>query len=378
MAYEDQSEKTEEPTAKKVQDAREKGQVPRSREFNTWLILVAATLVILALGPSVARSIAATLSGFIAHPHDIPTDFENLRLALSEAFTEVALALGVVAVVLVAAAAGAGILQHGLVWSAESLKPELEKISLIKGFRRQFSLKALVEFAKGLAKLAIVSAVGLAVLWPHLHTLPLLVGADLSDVLEKMYLLALELLGGVIGAATVIAGLDLLYQRYEFTRGQRMSRREVRDEHKQTEGDPMVRARLRAIRMEKARQRMIAAVPEADVVVTNPTHVAVALKYDEVEMEAPTLVAKGADLVAERIREVAQAHDVPIVENPPLARALFQVDLDRAIPAETYKAVAEIISYVWRLKGHKRRDRPEATDETKARAGRPRRTRPRP
>ena len=374
MAYEDQAEKTEEPTPKKLKDARDKGQVPKSREFNTWLILLTATIVILALGPSTARSIAATLSGFIAHPHDIPTDFENLRLALSEAFTEVALALGLAALALVAAAAGAGILQYGLVWSAESLRPDLDKISLIKGFRRQFSLKALVEFAKGIVKLVVVAAVALAVLWPHLGTLPMLVGADMATVLERMYWLALELLAGVIAAATVIAGLDLLYQRYEFSRGQRMSRRDIRDEHRQTEGDPMVRARLRAIRMEKARQRMIAAVPEADVVVTNPAHLAVALKYDEVEMEAPTLVAKGADLVAERIRAVALEHGVPIVENPPLARALFQVDLDRAIPVETYKAVAEVISYVWRLKGHQRRDQPEPVG---AATGRARHTPPR-
>ena len=359
MAYEDQAEKTEEPTAKKLKDARDKGQVPKSREFNTWLILLAATLVILALGPSIARTVAGALAGFIDHPHEMATDFESLRLALSHTLLRVGLALGLAAIIMVAAAAGAGLLQHGPVWSVESLKPETDKISLIKGFRRQFSVKSLVEFAKGIVKLVVVGAVALAVLWPHLHTLPLLVGADMEVVLERMYWLALELLAGVIAAATVIAGLDLLYQRYEFSRSQRMSRRDIRDEHRQTEGDPMVRARLRSIRMEKARQRMIAAVPEADVVVTNPTHLAVALKYDEVEMEAPTLVAKGADLVAERIRAVAREHEVPIVENPPLARALFQVELDRTIPIETYKAVAEVISYVWRLKGHQRRDRPE-------------------
>ena len=185
----------------------------------------------------------------------------------------------------------------------------------------------------------------------------MLVHEEVTLIPAALRELSLKLLAGVLAVLAAVAGLDLIYQRYEFTKQQRMSRRDIKDEHKQTEGDPMVKARLRSIRMEKARRRMMAAVPKADVVITNPTHYAVALKYDEVEMDAPVVVAKGVDIVAERIREVAREHNVPIVQNPPLARTLFTVDLDHMIPLDVYKAAAEVISYVWRLKGHRRRDR---------------------
>jgi flagellar biosynthetic protein FlhB len=374
MAQEDQSEKTEEPTHKKLQDAREKGQVPKSREFNTALILMAGALIALSLGPALGREIMRVLATFIEQPHEIATDLDNLRLVLIDAVLSLGWVLGLGALGLVVAAASAGLIQHGPVWSGESLKPKISKISLTKGLKRQFSLKALVEFAKGILKLAVVAAVALMVLLPDLDTLPLLIDQEPGQTLRVLFVLSLKMVAGVIAAITVIAGLDLMYQRYEFTKQQRMSRREVRDEHKQTEGDPMVKARLRSIRMEKARRRMMAAVPEAAVVVTNPTHYAVALKYDEIEMEAPTLVAKGTDLVAQRIRVLAEENDVPIVENPPLARALHAGELGQMIPVETYRAVAEVISYIWRLRGYKRRDTPDAGAQTRRR-GRARRRR---
>lgn len=356
----DQSEKTEDPTQKKLSDARDKGQVAKSKEFNTWLILTTATLLILTIGPAIARTIGGHLSVFIEQPHVLPTDFESMRGIMMGRAAEIGWALGIAALLLMVAAAAAGLMQHGLVWSTETLKPQLSRLSLVQGFQRQFSLKQLVEFLKSILKLAIVSAVGLIVILPHLDTLPLLITMESSRALDYLYVLALKMLGGVVGATAVITAIDVAYQRYEFTKQQRMSRRDIKDEQKQSEGDPMVKARLRSVRMEKARQRMMAAVPEADVVVTNPTHFAVALKYDEVEMEAPTVVAKGADFMAKRIRELAQEHKVPIVENPPLARALFQAELDHIIPADTYRAVAEVISYVWKLKGYKRRDRVNA------------------
>jgi len=294
---------------------------------------------------------------FIESPHAIALDFVALRLVIFDTVIDLMMVMGLGAAGLLLVAGSAGFMQHGLVWSFETLKPEISKISLVKGFQRLFSLKSLVEFAKGVGKLALVAAVGVFVLLPHVDALPLMVDQDVADIPAVMHELAMLLLAGVIGALAAVAGLDMLYQRYEFTKQQRMSRRDIKDEHKQTEGDPMVKARLRSIRMEKARQRMMAAVPDADVVVTNPTHYAVALKYDEVEMEAPIVVAKGADFIALRIREIALEHKVPIVENPPLARALFQVDLDQTVPLDAYKAVAEVISYVWRLKGYKRRDR---------------------
>ena len=353
----DPSEKTEDPTAKKLKDARGKGQVPKSKELNTWLIMGASTLIVMVLGSVIASSIANDLSVFIIQPHAIDPDFMNLRRVLVDLLKDVGWALSLAALLLVITAGGAGLVQHGPVFSFESIKPDLSKISLIKGFKRQFSLKQFVEFLKGILKMVLVGAIGFMVVAPNFDTLPLLIQVEPATAFNELFTLAALLMGGVLGAAAVLAAADLMYQRYEFTKQQRMSRRDIKDEFKQAEGDPMVKARLRSIRMEKARQRMMAAVPLADVVVTNPTHFAVALKYDEAEMEAPVVVAKGADFVAQRIRKIAQENDVPIVENPPLARALFTVDIDHPIPEASFKAVAQVISYVWRLRGHKRAKR---------------------
>lgn len=354
----DQSEKTEDPTAKKLKDARDKGQVPKSKELNTWLIMGTSTLIVIVLGPVIASSIANDLSVFITQPHAIDPDFGNLRRTLVELLVDVGWALSLAALLLMITAAGAGLVQHGPVFSFHSIKPDFSKLSLIKGFQRQFSLKQFVEFLKGVLKMAVVGVIGFSVIAPNFDTLPLLIQVEPTVAFDRLYELSVLLMGGVLGAAAVLAAADLMYQRYEFNKQQRMSRRDIKDEFKQSEGDPMVKARLRSIRMEKARQRMMAAVPEADVVITNPTHFAVALKYSEAEMEAPVVVAKGADFVAQRIRELAQENDVPIVQNPPLARALFQVDIDQMIPEDSFKAVAQVISYVWRLSGHKRARNP--------------------
>jgi len=346
----DQSGKTEDPTQKKLTDARNKGQVATSNEVNTWVMLTAGALIALMLAPAMLRQIKDTLTKFIARPHSIPADFEHLRLMLVETTHSLIEIMAVAAALLVVAGAASGFIQHGFIFSGHSLKPELSKLSLVKGFKRLFSLKSLVEFAKGQLKLVIVGLIAAFLVIPDLGELGLLVGQPPSDVLRHIYVLSLKLIAAVVGVMTVIAAVDFMYQKFEHSKKQRMSKREVKDEHKQTEGDPIIKARLRAIRQERARKRMMAAVPAADVVITNPTHYAVALKYERSTMDAPVLVAKGADLVAKRIRELAQDNDVPIVENPPLSRALFQsVEIDQTIPVEHYKAVAEIISYVLQL-----------------------------
>lgn len=252
---------------------------------------------------------------------------------------------------LLALAAVAGnIIQHRLVWSAEGLKPKLSKISPIAGAGRLFSKQAIANFIKGIAKLAIIGTVMVLVLWPERGRLDSFVQIDPAALLGLSKSLALQLLGVVVALLAIIAGADYLFQYRQWYQRQKMSVREMKEEFRQTEGDPAVKARIRRIRETKMRTRMMAAVPGATVIITNPTHYAVALKYERGD-NAPLCVAKGMDAIALKMREVAKEHNVPVVENPPLARTLHAtVQIDQEIPPEHYKAVAEVIGYVMRLR----------------------------
>ncbi|MGB8274691.1 MAG: flagellar biosynthesis protein FlhB [Alphaproteobacteria bacterium] len=347
----DDSQKTEEPTSKKLEDARKKGQVAASREVSNLFMISAGTLVLIVFGPGMFRDLGAALLKFVEAPDTIPTDSEHLRIVLLELMREVGLAIVVPILVFVAAAVGGGLVQNGMVVAADRIMPKLERISIQSGLSRLFSRKALVEFAKGVLKVSVVAAVVTMLVYPQFKGLPSFTGLEIGAVLDVVRRLSAGVFIDVLAIVAAIAAVDFLYQRFEFRKSMRMSKQEVRDEFKQTEGDPMIKSRLRQIRVERARRRMMAAVPEADVVVTNPTHYAVALKYEPAEMAAPKVVAKGVDSLAKRIREVAEDNDVVVMENPPLAQALYAtVDLDEEIPAEHYKAVAEIIGYVFRLK----------------------------
>ena len=352
----DDSQKTEDPTPRRIEQAREKGQVARSQEVNHWFIILAITLIVTIFAAPMTRNIANSLYRFIERPHTIGTDTGELRRVIMETLGDLGLAMLAPLAVVVLAALVAGVIQNGLVISAESIKPKLDKISPAKGLKRMFSSKSLVEFSKGLTKIIIVGAVLVVLLWPEFSVIPNITGMSVPQFGALVQGLAIRVLVGVLAVMTIIAALDFLYQKQQHLKQLRMSKQEMKEEYKQTEGDPMVKARLRQIRVERARKRMMAAVPEADVVITNPTHYSVALKYDAETMGAPRLIAKGVDSLAMRIREVAQTHDIPIVENPPLTRALYEtVDLDREIPSEHYRAVAEVIGYVMRLKGQSRR-----------------------
>ncbi|MDH3233005.1 MAG: flagellar biosynthesis protein FlhB [Alphaproteobacteria bacterium] len=346
------SQKTEEPTPKRLEDARRKGQVASSREVNHWFMILAGAVSFMALAPGMSNGIVRAISRFVTEPDLIITGRNGIGAALKGMLGEVLLAVLPVIMLLVIAAILAGVVQSGLVFSGERIKPELSKISIAKGAKRLFSLKSVAEFVKSVLKLIIVGGVVTLLFIPIFDDLTSITTMPIVATMTLLQSLAVRLFIGVLAVMSVIAVIDFIYQRFEHMKSMRMSRQEIKDELKQTEGDPQVRARLRQIRTERARRRMMAAVPEADVVITNPTHFAVALKYEPQEMSAPRLVAKGADAIAERIREVARDNDVPLVENPPLARALFaSVDLEQEIPAEHYKAVAEIISYVFQLKG---------------------------
>lgn len=348
----DDSQKTEEPTQRKLEQAREKGQIAKSQEVNHWFIILAFSLTLAIFAPYTARGIMDSLQPFMAKAHELPVAGPGLGDLLIEACLGIAAALALPFAITVAAALAAGFLQSGFLVTTEQIKPKLEKISLVKGAKRLFSARALMEFAKGILKLTIVATVVFLLVWPERDRIPRLNELTIPEILDTLRWLGLKVVSGVLAVMTVVAVLDFTFQKYQHHKQMRMSRQEVKDEYKQTEGDPQIKQKLKQLRMEKSRKRMMAAVPEADVVVTNPTHFAVALAYEHGRMAAPKVVAKGADLVARRIREVAEANDVPVVQNAPVARALHAaVEVDEEIPPEHYKAVAEIIGYVMRLKG---------------------------
>ncbi len=347
----DDSQKTEEPSQKKLDDSREKGQVAKSQEVSHWFMLLAFTSVIGVFGASLSQGLGDQMFRFIESPHAIRIDDKSLGTLMSDVLIGVGGLVILPAIVAIAAAIASSFLQIGWLVSAESLKPTLDKISLQKGLKRLFSAKSIAEFIKGIAKLTIVAVVIVIIMAPRREMIPQITVMEVSQLLILLQEMAVQILIGVLAVMAAIAGADFMFQKFQHIKQLRMSVQELKDEFKQTEGDPIVKGRLRQLRAERARQRMMAAVPDADVVVTNPTHYAVALKYDGETMEAPVLTAKGVDQVAFRIRDVAKKHDVPVLENPPLARALYGgVELDQQVPAEHYTAVAEVIGYVMRLR----------------------------
>ncbi|HEY9078928.1 flagellar biosynthesis protein FlhB [Magnetovibrio sp.] len=352
MAEEDDSQKTEDPTARKLSKAREKGQVGTSQEVKSWAILLGAAMGLAVLAPWTMSHIAGYAVGFLQHIEDISVTRGSVPLLMGDVFLELGIVLSPLFAMLLILAFVANVAQTGFLMAPSKLVPSLDKISIIKGVKRMFSLRSVIEFLKGLFKLTVMAFVCFSMTLPWMTDLPVMADHDIMDVLDRIYFVSLSIAAGAVMVMFVVAVLDFSYQKFEFTKSMRMSRQEVKDEHKDTEGDPHVKARIRKIRTERAQQRMMANVPNADVVITNPTHFAVALEYKMENMQAPKLVAKGVDSLALKIREVAEENEVPIVENPPLARALYAaVELDEEIPVEHYQAVAEIIGYIMRLKG---------------------------
>ena len=355
MAEEDESQKTEEPSQKKLAKARGKGQVAQSQEIKTWVILISGTLGIVTLAPWMAAQTRLVGYKFIEQGHNIALDPGHLQLLFLDTAMELLFILGPLAVILVVMAIAGNVAQFGFIWTTEKVQPKLSKISVLKGFKRLFSMRTVVEFIKGIFKLCLVAGIAFAIAIPLVGDLQLVPFLSIADVLDRIYWIAVFLAASTVAVMTVIAIADFLYQKHAFTKQMRMSKQEVKEEYRQAEGDPLVKAKIRSLRQQRARQRMMAEVPKADVVITNPTHYAVALKYKMEEMDAPVCVAKGLNEVALRIRQVAEEHEIPVVENPPLARVLYStVELEDEIPSEHFVAVAEVIGYVMRLKGQSR------------------------
>lgn len=355
MADEDKDSRTEAPTAKRLEKERSKGNVPTSQEVQTLSILTGSLIMIWLLVPHLVTRLGEILGGFLGKAHAFPVDAEGVRSTLVGVIVEVAIALAPGGMLLVFAALLGSIGQNGLLFSPSKLEIKWNKVSPIKGVNKVLSKQKVVDLAKGIVKLTLVGTVAYLVVVPNFNAPDMLIQMPLSVALKELHLILVLLLFTIILAYTVMAVADLVWQRHSHTERLKMTKQEVKDEHKQAEGDPMVKGRIRRLRVQRARERMMAAVPSATVVVTNPTHFAVALLYEVDDMAAPKLVAKGVDHMAARIREVATENDVPIIENPPLARALYaSVELDQEIPAEHYKAVAEVIGFVMRMSSRKR------------------------
>ena len=346
----DKSEKTEDPSDKKLEDAHKKGDVAKSQELTTWFMMLGTALVFALIAPITSASLMLQLKGIFLNADQIEISgggFEAFWRNLSGTVLLVAVApLMIMAVFALAA----NLVQHRPVWSLDPVKPKFSKVSPLSGAKRLFSGEALVNFAKGIAKLSIVSLIMFLVMWPERDRLDTIITADPAMILPVFQEMGIKIIVGTLAVITVVAGLDFMYQRNKWWEKQKMTVKEVRDEYKQMEGDPTVKAKIRQLRQEKGRQRMMSNVPDASVVITNPTHYAVALKYES-GMAAPVCVAKGTDAQALKIREIATENEVPIVENPPLARALHaSVDIEDEIPGEHFQAVAKVIGYVMQLR----------------------------
>src|ERR1700757_4453537 len=345
----DASDKTEDPTQKRLDDAHDRGDVAKSQEINTWFVIAGGTLVMSTFSSSIG-GVLVPLRNLLANAWMIRTDGPGLLALASSLEYAVVAAIGFPLLMLALAAIAGNMMQHRLVWSGESLKPKLSKISPGAGFKRIFGKQAAVNFAKGLFKLTALGVVMAAILWPERHRLEAMVRFDPAALLGVTSTMTIHLLGTVVAVLAIIAIGDYLFQYRSWYERQKMSLHEIKEEFKQSEGDPHIKGRMRQLRAARMKRRMMAAVPKASVIITNPTHYSVALQYER-GMAAPLCLAKGVDNIAFKIREVARAHDIPIVENVALARALYAtVEIDEEIPVEHYHAVAEVIGYVMGLK----------------------------
>ncbi|MEN8166186.1 MAG: flagellar biosynthesis protein FlhB [Pseudomonadota bacterium] len=347
----DGQEKTEQPSAKRLDDAKRKGQVPRSRELNTMAITLIGVVTLVVMSGRLGDSLKAMMThGFTLERREI-FDVNTLFIHLGEAVRVAFLALSPFFLMMIVVAIASSIALGGFSISAEALTPKLSKLSPLKGLKRTFSAKGLVELFKAMAKFVLIGGTTALLIWHTLSDYLLLHEMDLQQAADH--------LGGLIGWSVIlissmlvlVAAIDVPFQLWEHKRQLKMTRQELRDEMKETDGRPEVKGRIRQLQREMAQRRMMDEVPKADVIVTNPSHYAVALRYDQEKMVAPKLVAKGADLLALNIRRVGDEAAVPVVESPMLARAIyFHTELDESIPAGLYLAVAKLLAYVFQLK----------------------------
>jgi flagellar biosynthetic protein FlhB len=351
MAEESDQERTEAPSPQRLEKAREEGQVPQSRELATFVVLMTGGAAMWSMASGLGQTMSGIMRDGLEFDPVTARDSSHVMSQFSSQFFEAALALMPFLGLVVIATLAAPILLHGWLFSTKAIMPDFKRLNPLTGIKRVVSSQGLVELVKSLAKVGLLGVVAAWLIWSNLDAIfslsletPATAIHHMGDLIGKVFLLA-------SGAMIFIVVLDLPYQLWSHYDKLKMTKEDLRQEAKETEGDPYIKARIRAQQREAARRRMMTAVPTADVVVTNPTHYAVALKYSEGKMGAPRVVAKGADAVAAKIRELAAEHKVPLLEAPPLARALFRhTELGDEIPATLYAAVAEVLAYVFQLR----------------------------
>ena len=352
MAEQGFQERTERATDHRRKKAREEGQVAKSQELNAAAILCLGFLTLYMAGPYLADQTMQLMRYTMANAPFIAAQDPTFASVFSENIIKFLLLVMPIFAVLTIVALGVNVAQVGFQVSSKAMELKFERLNLVEGAKRLFSVRSLVQLVRDTIKLLVVGFVAYKVIaseFSSFFLLPDMSVPEFAGVLGKLTLMLALKTGGAILA---IAVLDYIYQRYEFEKSIRMSKQDIRDEYKETEGSPQVKSRVRQIQREVARLRMMGAVPLADVVVTNPTHIAVALKYDPEQMNAPYVLAKGERLIAQKIKEIAKEHGIPVIEDKPLARALFKLcDIGQMIPGNLYRAVAELLAYVYKTKG---------------------------
>jgi flagellar biosynthetic protein FlhB len=343
----DSASKTEEPSPRKLEEARNRGEVPKSPDVVSFATLAAVSSVILFAGGGLARDMVDRLRPFISRPDDFSLTNGGAVVVMRLALIAAAPALVAVLGSAVLAGAAGNLIQQGFIFTTAPLAFNADRLSPLQGFKRLFGIDGLVNFLKSALKITVVGAIAWFIVSPHAREFELLPALEPMAILPMAADMTRGLFFGVLAFLALVAGFDWFWQRYRFTQRMRMTKEELKEDFKQAEGDPRIKARIRQLRNERARRRMMQQVPKATVVVMNPTHYAVALRYEAGETPAPICVAKGMDSVALRIREVAESHRVPVIEDAPLARALYAtVEIDESIPRQHYDAVAKIIGFI--------------------------------
>ncbi len=345
------SDRTEKPTAQRLREARREGRVPRSVEVNTAVLMMVSALLLQGPGRTMVTNLKWIMTDLIVNLSTVELTFAWFERKMIDIVLSLTPSIAMMILVILLTGVAVTMAQTGFLWASKNIGFKFERVNPINGFKRIFSPRGLIELARALLKLLVVGWVAYGFLRTRAFEVENLLQTDLSSGISNFMAMAISLALRIGAAYIVLAAADYAYQRYDFMKNMKMTKEEIKEEYKRSEGDPVYKSRIRNQQRQMARRRMMASVPEATVVVTNPTHIAVALKYES-GMNAPKVVAKGAHKVAERIKAIAKENNVPVIENKPLARSMYKImDLDQEISPEFYLAVAEILSTVYRMQG---------------------------